>query len=62
MTGGTVGAYPRGRAPATEFVNGLPPRRTGSDEEEFQVDPLSRLCEALGCQPGDLLSYDPPGP
>ena len=39
MTGGTVAAYPPGRAPATEFVNGLPQRRTGSDEEEFQVDP-----------------------
>jgi putative transcriptional regulator len=21
---------------------------------------LARLCEALGCQPGDLLSYEPP--
>lgn len=21
---------------------------------------LIRLCDALGCQPGDLLSYDPP--
>ena len=22
---------------------------------------LARLCEALDCQPGDLLSYEPPG-
>ena len=22
---------------------------------------MARLCEALRCQPGDLLSYDPPG-
>jgi putative transcriptional regulator len=21
---------------------------------------MARLCEALGCQPGDLLSYEPP--
>jgi len=39
VTSATVAAYPRGRAPATEFVNGLPERRTGSDTEEFQVDP-----------------------
>jgi putative transcriptional regulator len=23
---------------------------------------MARLCEALGCQPGDLLSYQPPDP
>ena len=39
VTSATVRGYPRGRAPATEFVNGLPERRTGSDQEEFQVDP-----------------------
>ncbi len=22
---------------------------------------MARLCQALGCQPGDLLSYEPPG-
>jgi hypothetical protein len=34
-----VRAYPAGRAPRTEFVDGLPERRTGSAEEYFQVDP-----------------------
>ena len=33
-----VHAYPRGQAPATEFVNGTPERRTASTEEYFQVD------------------------
>jgi putative transcriptional regulator len=23
---------------------------------------MARLCEVLDCQPGDLLSYDPPAP
>ena len=32
-------AYPRGRRPASEFVNGLPEARTGSAQEYFQVDP-----------------------
>ncbi|HEX9063760.1 MAG TPA: endo alpha-1,4 polygalactosaminidase [Streptosporangiaceae bacterium] len=32
-----VAAYPRGRAPASAFVNGLPEARTGSDAEYFQV-------------------------
>jgi hypothetical protein len=32
-------AYPAGRPPATEFVNGTPERRTASAEEYFQVDP-----------------------
>ncbi len=36
---GVVGAYPAGRAPRTEFVNGLPERSTASDAEYFQVDP-----------------------
>ncbi len=34
-----VAAYPRGRRPVTEFVNGLPEARTGSAEEYFQLDP-----------------------
>ena len=33
-----VRAYPRGRRPVTEFVNGTPERRTGSAEEFFSVD------------------------
>ncbi|HSD01358.1 MAG TPA: endo alpha-1,4 polygalactosaminidase, partial [Gaiellales bacterium] len=32
-----VAAYPRGRAPATAFVNGLPPASTGSASERFTV-------------------------
>ena len=32
-----VHAYPRGRAPATAFVNGTPERQTASTEEYFQV-------------------------
>jgi Glycoside-hydrolase family GH114 len=32
-----VAAYPRGRAPATAFVNGLPPASTGSTTERFTV-------------------------
>jgi hypothetical protein len=35
----TVGSYPRGRAPVSEFVNGLPEARTGSAQEYFQVSP-----------------------
>ncbi len=38
-TSATVGAYRAGVPPATEFVNGMPDRRTASDEEYFQVDP-----------------------
>jgi hypothetical protein len=37
LSGGVVSAYPRSQAPATAFVNGLPPRRTGSDSERFVV-------------------------
>jgi len=36
---GSVAVYRRGRAPRTEFVNGVPERTTGSDAEFFQVDP-----------------------
>lgn len=36
-TAGVVGAYPRGRAPTTAFVNGTPEHRTGSDREKFEV-------------------------
>jgi Glycoside-hydrolase family GH114 len=36
-TGRTVAAHPRGRAPATGFVNGTPEHRTGSSEERFEV-------------------------
>jgi len=32
-----VHAYPRGKAPATAFVNGTPERQTASTEEYFQV-------------------------
>src|SRR5579875_1838573 len=39
LAGAAVAPYPRGRRPASEFVNGLPERRTGSAEEYFQVDP-----------------------
>jgi hypothetical protein len=35
---GPVAAYRGGRAPRTEFVNGVPERTTGSDAEYFQVD------------------------
>jgi Glycoside-hydrolase family GH114 len=31
--------YPRGRPPVSEFVNGLPEARTGSQQEYFQTDP-----------------------
>jgi Glycoside-hydrolase family GH114 len=34
-----AGAFPAGRRPFTEFVNGTPERRTASAEEYFQVDP-----------------------
>ena len=37
-TARAVAAYPAGRAPVTEFVNGTPERRTASDAEYFQVD------------------------
>ena len=36
-TRGTVRAFRPGRRPVTEFVNGLPERRTGSAEEYFEV-------------------------
>jgi Glycoside-hydrolase family GH114 len=36
---GPVAAYRRGSRPASEFVNGLPEARTGSDQEYFQLDP-----------------------
>jgi Glycoside-hydrolase family GH114 len=35
-----VAAYRAGRPPRTEFVNGLPERRTASDAEYLQVDPV----------------------
>jgi hypothetical protein len=35
-----VAAYRVGRPPRTEFVNGLPERRTASDAEYLQVDPV----------------------
>ena len=38
-TAAAAGAYPRGRRPVSEFVNGLPEARTGSDQEYFQVAP-----------------------
>ena len=38
-TRATVAGYRQGKAPATEFVNGTPERRTSSDAEYFQVDP-----------------------
>ncbi len=38
-TGGAVRAFRRGRPPRTEFVNGLPERRTGSAQEYFEVGP-----------------------
>ena len=38
-TRSTVAAYPSGRPPRTEFVNGMPERRTASNRESFQVDP-----------------------
>jgi hypothetical protein len=37
LAGAVVAAYPRGRAPATAFVNGLPPKSTGSESERFTV-------------------------
>ena len=38
-TSAPVAAYRSGRPPRTEFVNGMPERRTASDAEYFQVDP-----------------------
>ena len=38
-TSDTVRAYPTSRPPVTEFINGLPEHVTGSNEENFQVDP-----------------------
>jgi hypothetical protein len=38
LTKGLVRAYRRGRAPVSEFVDGLPEHTTGSDEEYFHVD------------------------
>jgi Glycoside-hydrolase family GH114 len=32
-----VAAYPAGKPPVSQFINGLPERTTGSDEEYFQV-------------------------
>jgi hypothetical protein len=37
-TRASVAPFPHGRRPLSEFVNGLPESRTGSDEEYFQVD------------------------
>jgi hypothetical protein len=37
LAGSVVAAYPRSRAPATAFVNGLPPQSTGSTSERFAV-------------------------
>ncbi len=38
-TAAVAAAYPRGHRPVSEFVNGLPEPRTGSNQEYFQVDP-----------------------
>ncbi len=37
LAGAAVAAYPRSRAPATAFVNGLPPTSTGSTSERFRI-------------------------
>jgi Glycoside-hydrolase family GH114 len=37
LAGAVAAAYPRGRAPATAFVNGLPPKSTGSTSERFTI-------------------------
>jgi hypothetical protein len=37
LAGATVAAFPRSHPPATAFVNGLPPGRTGSTTERFTV-------------------------
>jgi Glycoside-hydrolase family GH114 len=37
--GRTVGRYPGARRPVSTFLNGLPERQTGSDQEYFQVSP-----------------------
>ena len=37
LAGAVAAAYPRGRAPATAFVNGLPPKSTGSTSERLAV-------------------------
>ena len=37
LAGAVAAAYPRGRAPATAFMNGLPPKSTGSTSERFTV-------------------------
>jgi hypothetical protein len=50
-----VAAYPR-RAPRTEFVDGLPERRTGSREEYFSVDP-PHYATSLG-KPGEFYRMD----
>jgi hypothetical protein len=39
VTSGMVRAYQPGRPPVSEFVDGLPERTTGSNEEYFHVDP-----------------------
>jgi hypothetical protein len=39
MSSRLVGGYPRGRPPVSEFVNGLPEARTGSQQEYFQTNP-----------------------
>jgi len=39
LTSARAGAYPAGRKPSTEFVDGTPEHRTASAEEYFQVDP-----------------------
>jgi len=37
--GRTVGHYPGGQRPVSTFLNGLPERQTGSNQEYFQVSP-----------------------
>lgn len=37
LAAAVVAAYPRSQAPATAFVNGLPPQSTGSTSERFTV-------------------------
>ncbi len=39
MTSAAAGAFPAGRPPVTEFVNGTPEHRTASAQEYFGVDP-----------------------
>jgi hypothetical protein len=51
-----VRGYPAGRAPRTEFVDGLPELRTGSREEYFAVDP-PHYATSMG-KPGEFYRID----